>query len=280
MTENLTKDDVATTSVLFAQVRQAKASHKVDTVHGLLRNRHFTGPHKVLYLGDLAAALLGHLPNAETPTVEESPGFNEQRWSLTTQNGDLRVTITSRPYWGFGLFTIGYLNIVRLEGPKALRNRLVLDVTSSLGQRPWEWSRPAKASRFLQRGFPQHTTKSNEVDWQSLADGGRDDLKEAIHAYRSRWEKMRQLADSEEHEALNVTIEDDLYMAQKALSEDHGAAVERALARVEAHLILLNPGTNPEQTHDESETVGLHQRASLTPDEVTFVDYAAILEES
>ena len=92
MNEHQNNPDATTTSVLFGQVRRASASHKVDTNHGLLRNRHFTGQHTVLYLGDLATALLGHLQNAETPTVGETPGFNEQRWSLTTQNGDLHVS--------------------------------------------------------------------------------------------------------------------------------------------------------------------------------------------
>lgn len=280
MNEHQNYPDATTTSVLFGQVRRASASHKVDTNHGLLRNRHFTGQHTVLYLGDLATALLGHLQNAETPTVKETPGFNEQRWSLTTQNGDLHVTITSRPYWGFGLLTAGYLNVIHLQGPKALRNRLVLDVASSLGQRPWEWSRPSRASRFLHRHFPEHDLKSNEIEWQGLADGGRDDLNEAIHGYQTRWEDLRQRADNEEDEALNLAIEDDLHVARKALLEDHTTAVERALARVEGNLILLNPSTNPSSFEPHKTMLSTGNTPPSTNDEVTFVDYAALLEEA
>ena len=280
MDGDLNQPDIATTSVLFGQVRRASASHKVDTAHGVLRNRHFTGPHTVLYLGDLATALLSHLANSETPIVNELPGFNEQRWSLSTQNGDRNVTITSRPYWGFGLFTAGYLNIIKLEGPKSLRNRLILDVTSSLGQGPWEWSRPSRAARFLQRYFPLHTLKSNERGWQMLAGSGREDLEEAIHDHRNRWSYLRGGADSEEQEALNVAIEDDLHMAEKALSEDHSSAVERALARVEANLMLIDPSTTPSELNTEHDGSFSSNAPLMTPHGVTYVDYAAILEEA
>ena len=31
---------------------------------------------------------------------------------LQTTSGDLKVSIVSRPYWAWGLFTTGYLNII------------------------------------------------------------------------------------------------------------------------------------------------------------------------
>ena len=113
-------------SVLIGQVRQADASHKFDTVHNLLRGKRFTGPSRVVYLGDVAQACLAQLTNAETPVFEEHPGYNEQRWSLRTTSGDLNVHIASHPYWAWGLMTSGYLNIITLEGPLAERARLVL----------------------------------------------------------------------------------------------------------------------------------------------------------
>ena len=63
-------------TVLVAQVRRANASHKFDTVNNLLRGKHFAGPHRVVYLGDVAQACLAQLTNAETPVFEEHPGLS------------------------------------------------------------------------------------------------------------------------------------------------------------------------------------------------------------
>ena len=106
-------DDVldASTSMLIAQVRKADASHKIDTTHQLLRGKHFSGPNKVVYLGDVAKALLAQLAHPDTPVFTEAPGYNEQRWTLVTNSGDLRVEVQSLPYWGWGLLTSGYLNL-------------------------------------------------------------------------------------------------------------------------------------------------------------------------
>ena len=239
------------TTVLFGQVRQATASHRVDLEHRLLRNRHFNGPHNVLYLGDLAAAVLGHLPHAETPVVDEIPGFNEQRWCISTQSGDLKVSIRSFPYWGWGLMTSGYLNMIRMEGPRAMKNRLALDVANALGQRPWEWVRPTKAERTMQRWLPQVNVKTNETTWKDLMEAGRADLVEHIHRHRDRWLELQPLVDGDDQEALAVDIDDDLHAAQSALAEDRTAAVERALARVEANMMLLDPQTAPDRSPND-----------------------------
>ena len=60
----------ASASILVAQVRQADASHKIDTTHQLLRGKHFTGPNRVVYLGDVSKALLAQLSHAETPVFD------------------------------------------------------------------------------------------------------------------------------------------------------------------------------------------------------------------
>ena len=267
------------TTVLFGQVRQATASHKVDLEHRLLRNRHFNGPHNVLYLGDLAAAVLAHLPHAETPVVDEIPGFNEQRWSISTQSGDLKVSIRSFPYWGWGLMTSGYLNMIRLEGPRAMKNRLALDVANALGRRPWEWVRPTKAERTMQGWLPEVNVKTNETAWKGLMEAGRADLVEHIHRHRDRWGALQQFVDGDDQEALAVNIDDDLHAAQSALAEDRTAAVERALARVEANMMLLDPQTAPDRSPSDE---GALTELTLThdPSSVTSVDYAAILEEA
>ena len=229
----------ATKSVLVAQVRRAEASHKIDTVHNLLRGKHFTGPSSVVYLGDLAGALLAQLPHPETPVFSESPGFNEQRWTLETTSGDLSVTIVSRPYWAWGLLSSGYLNVITLEGPLEERARLVLDTISALGQPPWEFAHQTSASRWMRRKASEINLKTNEQNWQNLYHAAREALLEAI-------ENMKEKADgtlsttTDSQQAWMAAVEDDLYMARQALAEDNAPGVERALARLEATLIGMN----------------------------------------
>jgi hypothetical protein len=266
-------------TVLFGQVRRATASHKVDLEHGLLRNRHFNGHHNVLYLGDLAAAVLAHLPHAETPVVNEVPGFNEQRWCISTRSGDLNVSIRSLPYWGWGLMTSGYLNMIHLIGPQALKHRLALDVANALGRRPWEWVRPSKADRTIRRWRPDADVKTNETAWKGMIEAGKADLAEQIHRHQDRWRALQPRLDGDDEEAIAVEIDDDVHAAQSALAEGRASAVERALARVEAKLMLIDPETAPERSRIDSVSPN---ELTLTPDpkRVTSVDYAAILEEA
>ena len=227
-----------THSVLLAQVRQADASHKIDTEHGLLRGKHYTGPARVVYLGDVAKAVLAQLTNPDTPVFTQAPGYNEQRWTLVVNSGDLRVEIQSLPYWGWGLLTSGYLNIIRLGGPLAERARLALDTSSALGQSPWEMAHQHAAERWANRrmGF---NLKDNERSWRNLIDSGKNDLTEIIERMRSKamevWSEA--VDDAQEWRAI---IDDDLHMARQALSEDNAPGVERAMARLEATLIQMS----------------------------------------
>ena len=236
-------DDVldASVSVLVAQVRQADASHKIDTAHQLLRGRHFSGPSNVVYLGDVAKALLSQLPHPETPEFTEAPGYNEQRWVLQTTSGDLKVSIVSRPYWAWGLFTTGYLNIIRLEGPVSSRARLVLDLTSSLGQSPWEMAHQRSARRWLHRHRNGISLKENERQWRNLFETGRRALKEAIEAMKLRCTAvLEHRGEDIDHATWQGLLDEDLHMAHRALAEDNAPGVERALARLEASLIQLS----------------------------------------
>ncbi|MEC8399042.1 MAG: hypothetical protein VXZ34_05610 [Candidatus Thermoplasmatota archaeon] len=227
-----------THSVLLAQVRQADASHKIDTEHGLLRGKHYTGPARVVYLGDVAKAVLAQLTNPDTPVFTQAPGYNEQRWTLVVNSGDLRVEIQSLPYWGWGLLTSGYLNVIRLGGPLAERARLALDTSSALGQSPWEMAHQPAAERWANRrmGF---NLKDNERSWRNLIDSGKNDLTEIIERMRSKamevWSEA--VDDAQEWRAI---IDDDLHMARQALSEDNAPGVERAMARLEATLIQMS----------------------------------------
>ena len=111
----------------------------------------------MVYLGDVAQACLAQLTNAETPVFEEHPGYNEQRWSLSTTSGDVRSHRFTAVSWG--LLTSGYLNIITLEGPLSDRARLVLDTVSALGHPPWEMVHQRTAERWLSSKLPRKTSR-------------------------------------------------------------------------------------------------------------------------
>jgi len=241
----------ANASILVAQVRQADASHKIDTTHQLLRGKHFTGPSRVVYLGDVSKALLAQLSQPETPVFDEAPGYNEQRWKLKTTSSSLKIKIHSTAYWGWGLLTSGYLNVITLEGPVDERARLVLDMTSSLGQSPWEMAHPNSAEKWLGRHEPTLSFKHNEQVWKALQQAARSNLNEAI-------ERMKEHVDMVWSEGIDdadewrTIIDDDLHMARQALAEDNAPGVERALARMEASLIQIK--NDPEANYVEAPT--------------------------
>ena len=279
-------------SILIAQVRQADASHKIDTTHQLLRSRHFNGPSRVVYVGDVSRAVLSQLAHPETPEFTEPPGYNEQHWALKTASGDLKVSILSRSYWGFGLLTSGYLNVIALEGPVSERARLVLDITSSLGQSPWEMVHQRPAQRWLNRHHKGTNLKENERQWKALVETGRIELQEAIEAMKNRCDKVvDERGKTGGQDGWRRVLNGDLDMAQRALAEDNAPGVERALARLEASLIELQNEASDDIVAAPVDVVSdgsdvmepqLETAPSLAPvvtqdaiDEVPFVDLTA-----
>ena len=122
--------------VLLCQVSSAKAEHCVETATGLLRRANFPGESRVVYLGNVAGGIIRAMESPETPEFIEAPGYNEQKWRLKTTSGAMSVTISSEPYWGFGLFTSGYLNILEISGPINIIARLIFDLDASLAASP------------------------------------------------------------------------------------------------------------------------------------------------
>ena len=262
-------------SRLVAQVRKADASHKMDTSNRLLRSRHFQGPSTVVYLGDVAQAVLAHLNHPETTVFTHPPGYNEQRWTLETRSGDLVVTIESFPYWGFGLLTSGYMNVVALEGPLAERARLVLDVVSSLGQPPWELAHPKRAERVATKlGLPP--LKHNETEWKQLHRFAHDALNDALQDHAHRLQSLEaSLEEDEDNHLVFQGLRDDLHMGKSALAEDNAPGVERALARMEAGFIQLRPGS----VHVRTGEVDVKEQPLEVlgvGDDVTFVDLTGV----
>ncbi|MEC7280239.1 MAG: hypothetical protein VXV98_09440, partial [Candidatus Thermoplasmatota archaeon] len=81
---------------LAAQVVRAGPHHSVDAEGRLRPRRGEKGP-DVVYLGDVATALIHGLQEAATLTMTRPPKFDEQRWELEVKTGDMTVRIHSRP---------------------------------------------------------------------------------------------------------------------------------------------------------------------------------------
>ena len=221
-------------SILHAQVRRAKASHCVDESGYFLRPSTFKGPSSKVYLGDVAETLLRCSVGAETPTFLQTPGFDEQRWIVEYTAGSLRISIQSMPYWGFGLLTSGYRNEVVIRGPVEERARLVHDWVAALQHNPWEFAHRGSAKKALHR--INSSLKSNEDNWRLHQTRARSLLAEAIASLDHHIDRIEKKGDVDANMIELARLEIDL--AQQALADDNTPAVERALSRGEAALLL------------------------------------------
>ena len=221
-------------SILHAQVRKAKASHCVDDAGSFLRPSTFKGPSSKVYLGDVAETLLRCSAGAETPTFSHPPGFDEQRWIMEYTAGSLHVSIQSVPYWGFGLLTSGYRNEVVIRGPVEERSRLVHDWVAALQHNPWEFAHRGSAKKALHAA--SSSLKANEDNWRSHQTRARSVLAEAIASLEHHIDRMEKKGDVDANMINLARLEIDL--AQQALADDNTPAVERALSRGEAALLL------------------------------------------
>ena len=221
-------------SILHAQVRKAKASHCVDEAGQFLRPSTFRGPSSKVYLGDVAETLLRCSTGAETPTFTQPPSFDEQRWIMEYTAGSIHVTIQSVPYWGFGLLTSGYRNEVVIRGPVEERARLVHDWVAALQHNPWEFAHRGSAKKALH--LASSSLKTNEDNWRSHQTRARSVLNEAIASLEHHIDRLEKKGDVGDDMIELARLEIDL--AQQALADDNTPAVERALSRGEAVLLV------------------------------------------
>ena len=155
-------------SNLFAQVHSGDPEMKIDA-DGRLRHANFPGAEGSLYLGDVGDSLLRCFGAHEPPRVTELPGFDQQRWMIVVSDLEMSVTIESRSYWGFGLFSSCFLNSIQMTGPLNRRARLAFDLCAALGRNPWEakWKgRFAKATGV--------SSSDEKVTWEALIERGVD----------------------------------------------------------------------------------------------------------
>ena len=165
-------------SVLHAQVRKAKSNHCVDEAGRYLRSAHHKGPSSKVYLGDVCETLLKCCVGAETPVFTEVPGFDEQRWMLEFTVGALHVSVQSIPYWGFGLLTSGYRNIIIMRGPVEDRARIIHDLAAAAQHNPWEFAHRGSAEKGLAK--TGSSLKANEMLWRAHQKRAKSLLSESI----------------------------------------------------------------------------------------------------
>ena len=278
------------TLVVYAQVGQAKANHRVGNDTGFLRPKSFALPSKVVYLGDVATHALAYLEHPETPHFSEPPQFNEQKWKFETQSGGLGLTISSVSYWGFGLFNSGYLNRIVLKGSPQSYARLLFDLSASLGHRPWEFFHTSAARKFLTKEDGGVSLESNEDAWKKAFETARAVFDEQIFMVEEQGKavqkRMKKRPDSEHWNAkqAEMAIEHadyDLEVARGALADGNAPGFERAVARAEAYFIEADPdGVSSYSARDMYEIPqGQILDLETTEAEISFVDLTSNEEE-
>ena len=249
-------------TTLICQVLNAKPDHKIDETNNLLRSKHFPSSKKVIYLGNVATTLISLLQHPETPEFKNKPNYNEQKWEIVTRDGQLKITIVSDSYWGFGLFNSSYLNTIILDGPINLRSRVIFDLVSSLPHKPWEFKHLSAIRRWMNKNHPKLDEKINQNNWNELVNYSKQKFEEMIEIMSEAISKISHKVkntnsnddwDKEKSAVLVAAAEFDLQLAKGALADDNGPAIERAIARIEASLIEADPETGIHKKINEDE---------------------------
>jgi len=269
-------------SLLHAQVRSGDPEMKIDA-DGRLRHANFPGAEGSLYLGDVGDALLRCFGVHEPPRVTEIPGFDQQIWRVVISDVELSVTIESRPYWGFGLFSSCFLNSIHMVGPLNRRARLIFDLCASLGRNPWEakWTGRFVKSTNISAGDEKHT-------WESLIERGQADLNDSIDAVRSKAHDLEKELPSLAEVAPDgwdgdLALEEigaalaECDVASDALHDRSAAGVERALSRAESHLIEADPRTEVAAQYSGGDV--LEEMAAIEADDIDLNETILEFEE-
>jgi len=248
----------ASASVLFAQVLDGDPRMKIDG-EGYLRAESWPGDGRSVFLGDVAKAVLRFLGPHDPPKFSSEPGYDEQRWQLTSTSGDVSVKITSNSYWGFGLIAKCFYNKIEIYGPLSLRARCIHDVVASLGRNPWE---PFWLGRFER--VTGVKSEEHQRDWTSLVKWASDDMRSEIGELEERVAQLSSKGDRESLKRAKMALEE----ASSALVDRNAPAVERALGRANSALIEADPSTEVLS----SEYASIEVKAHNEDDSIPFVD--------
>tara|TARA_B100001146_G_scaffold60376_1_gene53222 strand:+ start:1586 stop:2347 length:762 start_codon:yes stop_codon:yes gene_type:complete len=222
-------------SVLYAQVMDGKPRMSINS-DGFLQVDGSKGAAGKVYLGDVAQAALRSMGTHESPRFIREPGYDEQRWELLCRSNDLTMTISSRHYWGFGLWGRCFLNEIVIEGPLPVRARCVLDIVATLGRNPWEATRVKSFEKATSGTMSSHTSS-----WEGLVSLAKESMHEEITQLQDAVRSLRGVSgDTEE---LLDAAEQALDEARSALSDKNAPAVERALSRASNAIIQADLNT-------------------------------------
>jgi hypothetical protein len=189
-----------------------------------------------VYLGDVSRAALRSLGTHGPPKLTEMPMIDEQKWELECETEEIRMFISSRHYWGFGLFAKCFLNKIVIEGPLQTRARCAMDIVASLGRNPWEPVRVRAFERVTSGTMSEHNTS-----WEGLMCVARESMSDDISRIQDSIHKMRGI-DQSGDEILD-SADEDLNRAREALADKNAPAVDRALSRASSAIVRADPNS-------------------------------------
>ena len=189
-----------------------------------------------VYLGDVSRAALRSLGTHGPPKLTEMPMIDEQKWELECETEEIRMSISSRHYWGFGLFAKCFLNKIVIEGPLQTRARCAMDIVASLGRNPWEPVRVRAFERVTSGTMSEHNTS-----WEGLMCVARESMSDDISRIQDSIHKMRGI-DQSGDEILD-SADEDLNRAREALADKNAPAVDRALSRASSAIVRADPNS-------------------------------------
>jgi len=237
--------DVDGSTILWAQIRKANPHMGIDG-EGLLRPKIHPNAKGKLYLGDVGDAVIRSLGAVDPPEVTEAPSYDEQKWRIDAKKGDLLLSIISRSYWGFGMFSSCILLRIELKGPRSERFRLVYDVWTALKRNPWE-----PVFRFMWVRATGASLAAHQDAWMKTIDLAKEDMKEdiaiaaeAVGTAQDKFDKNDDDIEGYNREEAELALKNssrEIEIAHAALLDRNAPAVERALGRVEGLLHFVDP---------------------------------------
>ena len=223
-------------SVLYAQVVSSDPRMAFDE-DGVMHQFGTTGSFGKVYLGDVARAALRSLWTHDPPVFTRMPRVDEQNWELSCETSEVKMTISSRHYWGFGLFARCFLNRIVLEGSLPTRARCAMDIVSSLGRNPWEPIRVKAFERSTSGLMEAHTSS-----WDGLISLARESMSDDITRLQDSVHRKRGVDES--GDAHLDSADEALDRAREALADKNAPAVDRALSRASSAIVRADPNSD------------------------------------
>ncbi len=216
-------------SILYAQVVDSDPRMAFDE-EGFMHRIGTKGSFGKVYLGDVTRVALRSMGSHGPPRFTRLPRIDEQNWEMECSTDSLRVKITSKHYWGFGLFSKCFLNEIIIEGELPTRARYAMDIAASLGRNPWEPTRVRTFEKATSGSMESHTSS-----WEGLISIARESLSEDIASLQDSIHRMKGVVETSDH--ILEEAEGSLDRAREALADKNAPAVERALSRASSAIV-------------------------------------------